>query len=266
MKKIINYVILLTVSTLLWNCKSEEPGPQVVPEPTTWELNLVENEPQPSWEPPASGVYQFSMTAIIRLSDFLETYADAGDEISAFVADECRGITKGIDTNGRSLYFLHIRGNSPEKQRVTLKYYSVRNKKTYVCRDLLEFTQNGTYGKASEPAIPPFEESGKYPEVMTAVVALAEPLPFDSRDKDLLAAFVGDECRGVGEAKVVEGKKVYMFEIRGKKEEKSSVYFQYYSFQTSGIYKASETFSFSKDGSNGNEGEPFMLSLQPVIE
>ena len=265
MKSVINYVILFAVSTMGWSCKSDEPGPVTVPEPE-WKLDLVENEPAPTWNTPGSGIYQFSMTAIIRLSEFLETYADANDEISAFVGDECRGIATVKENNGVKLFFLYIRGNSAEAQKVTLKYYSAKNKKTYVCQNLLEFEQNGTYGKVTKPAVPPFEESGKYPVVMTAVVALPESVPFDYRDKDMLAAFVGAECRGVGTLKDVNGKKVYLFEIRGKKDESASVYFQYYSLQTSGIYRAAETFQFSNGGNSGTEESPFLLSLQPVTE
>lgn len=236
----------------------------MVPEPK-WELDLVEDEPVPAWKAPESGIYQFSMTAIIRLSDFLEKYADPADEISAFVGDECRGIAT-VQENGTKLFFLYIRGNSGEAQKVTLKYYSAKNKKTYVCPDFLVFEQNGTYGKVSDPAVPPFEESGKYPETMTAVVSLPEALPFERRDKDILAAFVGDECRGVGEQVDATGKIVYQFEIRGKKDETASVYFMYYSMQSSGVYKAAESFPFVDEGVQGTLDVPFPVTLQPVVE
>lgn len=104
-----------------------------------------------------------------------------------------------------------------------MKYYSAKNKTTYTCRDFLVFEQNGTYGKVSDPAVPPFEESGKYPETMSAVVYLPETLPFERCDKDILAAFVGDECRGVGEQADIAGKVVYRFESRGRKDETASV-------------------------------------------
>lgn len=264
MKSVIFYMILMAASTCLWGCGSDEPGPAVVPEPK-WELDLVEDEPVPAWKAPESGIYQFSMTAIIRLSDFLEKYADPADEISAFVGDECRGIAT-VQENGTKLFFLYIRGNSGEAQKVTLKYYSAKNKKTYVCPDFLVFEQNGTYGKVSDPAVPPFEESGKYPETMTAVVSLPEALPFERRDKDILAAFVGDECRGVGEQVDATGKIVYQFEIRGKKDETASVYFMYYSMQSSGVYKAAESFPFVDEGVQGTLDVPFPVTLQPVVE
>ena len=162
MKQYIYQMIILAVSTCLWSCQDDDPTPTVVEEPD-WKLELVENDPEPEWEMPESGIYQFSMTGIMKLSDFLEGYADETDEVSAFIGNECRGVVKAQEYNGEKLFFLYIRGNSAEKQKVTLKYYSAKNKKLYVCNELFDFVQNGTYGKISDPAIPPFEESGKYP-------------------------------------------------------------------------------------------------------
>lgn len=94
----------------------------------------------------------------------------------------------------------------------------------------------------------------------------AEALPFERRDKDILAAFVGDECRGVGEQVDATGKIVYQFEIRGKKDETASVYFMYYSMQSSGVYKAAESFPFVDEGVQGTLDAPFPVTLQPVVE
>lgn len=159
MKQYIYQMMILAVSTCLWSCQDDDPKPTVVEEPD-WKLELVENDPEPEWEMPESGIYQFSMTGIMKLSDFLEGYADETDEVSAFI---------------------------------------------------------------------------------------------------------GNECRGVGTLTETDGRKVYQFEIRGKKGENAPVYFMYYSLQTSGIYKASESFPFADEGVKGSEEEPFTISLQPVV-
>lgn len=127
MKQYIYQMIILAVSTCLWSCQDDDPTPTVVEEPD-WKLELVENDPEPEWEMPESGIYQFSMTGIMKLSDFLEGYADETDEVSAFIGNECRGVVKAQEYNGEKLFFLYIRGNSAEKQKVTLKYYSAKNK------------------------------------------------------------------------------------------------------------------------------------------
>ena len=100
---------------------------------------------------------------------------------------------------------------------------------------------------------------------MTATVALTESLPFEQRYNDILAAFVGAECRCVWTFAEMDVRKVYQVEIRGKKGENAPVYFMYYSLQTSGIYKASESFPFIDEGVKGTVEEPFTISLQPVV-
>src|SRR5574344_146157 len=141
MKHIISYIILIAASTLLWSCvKSDDencPTPVKVEEPT-WTVDLSGTESAPTtWVTPSSGVYQYSMTAIITLSDFLAGYADSGDQVSAFIGSECRGIAKPQTVNGKTLFFLYIRGNSAETQKVSLKYYSAKNKITYTCANVV---------------------------------------------------------------------------------------------------------------------------------
>lgn len=253
-------MIIGAVTTFLWGC-SDEPEPKTVTNPQ-WQLDLVENESTPEWKAPESGVYQFSMTAIIRLSDFLEKYADSGDQVSAFIGDECRGVAT-VQNNGNKLFFLYIRGDQSEEEKVTLKYYSAKNKKTYVCEDLLVFEQNGIYGSLSEPAIPPFEDSGKYPASMTAVAACS--LAVDRSSADIFAAFVGNECRGVGEL-TAGGDNIYEIEIRGKENETSTVTFLYYSAQNSVIYQATETITFKDGSTQGTTDYPISLKFKLVTE
>ena len=105
MKQYIYQMIILAVSTCLWSCQDDDPTPTVVEEPD-WKLELVENDPEPEWEMPESGIYQFSMTGIMKLSDFLEGYADETDEVSAFIGNECRGVVKAQEYNGEKSYKL----------------------------------------------------------------------------------------------------------------------------------------------------------------
>ena len=49
--------MILAVSTCLWSCQDDDPKPTVVEEPD-WKLELVENDPEPEWEMPESGIYQ----------------------------------------------------------------------------------------------------------------------------------------------------------------------------------------------------------------
>lgn len=236
-----------------------EEGNKGIPD---WKLDLMSDESAPQWSEPANGIFQFSMTAIIRLSDYLEKYADDADQVAAFIGDECRG-TGSVETNGdQKLFFIYIKGNNSETGKVTLKYYSAKNKKTYICENLFDFVQNDHYGTAEFPEIAPFDLSGKYPQYMNATVTIPENFTTTPQDADIMAAFVGNECRGTGKLQIREdGKRTYEFEIRGTKETAQNIYFKYYSGEKDNVYKCPVAVPFVANSEFGTEEKPKEINL-----
>ncbi len=224
-----------------------------------WKLDLTGNDEAPQWNNPAEGVYQSSMTAVIRLSDFLQSYANGNDRIAAFVGDECRGTASPQDVEEQTLYFLYIKGNTSETDKVTLAYYSAANKKIYTCTDLLAFEQNGIYGTASDPQTPPFNKSGKYPYVMNAVVSLPDDFVATPQTDDKIGAFAGNDCRGVTVVTPKGDKGGYALEIRGTEESTQRIDFKYYSVADKKIYTCSASVPFEAGKSYGTETEPVVL-------
>lgn len=159
------------------------------------------------------------MTAAVLLSDYLRQFAGADDRIAAFIGDECRGTVNPIVYDGQYMFLLHIRGNSAESERLSLRYYSARKRRVYTCSDLTDFYPNGTYGTINEPMVPPFDETAKYPESMSVTVSVMEHPTFTRSDGDMIAAFIDDECRATAEPKLAEdGTVTYTFEVRGCKK------------------------------------------------
>lgn len=224
-----------------------------------WELDMKGNDETPQWSKPGEGMYQFSMTAVIRLSEFLERYADENDRIAAFIGNECRGISTPKNVDGVKLYFLYIKGNTSDTEKVTLTYYSARNNKIYSCDRLLDFEQNGVYGSANVPEIPPFNLSGKYPYVMNAVIALPDDFASTPQTSDIIGAFAGSECRGTGTATVNDGKAFYSLEIRGTGEATQHIDFRYYAATDRKMYNCAVSVPFEADGKYGTEADPLVL-------
>lgn len=285
--KHLKYIIFSVVTLLcLSNCKEEDIVYTTFPEPDwkvdlngyvdmpnwiageegnkgvpDWKLDLMSDEAAPQWTEPASGIFQFSMTAIVRLSDFLEKYADDADQMAAFIGDECRGVGSVEVNNGQKLFFIYIKGDNTES-KVTLKYYSAKNKKMYTCEGLFDFEQNNNYGTAEAPEIAPFDLSGKYPQFMNATVVMPDNFTATPQDADVMAVFVDNDCRGVGELKVTEdGKRVYEFEIRGTNEATQNIYFKYYSTEKDNIYKYPVAVPFAANSLFGTEENPEEIYL-----
>lgn len=262
-------LIAVTATLLLWSCSDNDTPeyPAKVDRPE-WAVSFSGDDEAPSWdaEIPAPGKYQFSMTAAIRLSDYLSRFAGADDRIAAFIGDECRGTVKPIVSDGQYMFLLHIRGNTAESERLSLRYYSARNRRIYTCRDLTDFYPNGTYGTVIDPVIPPFDDTSKYPESMTVTVCVSEHPTFTRSEGDMIAAFIDDECRATAEPEIAgDGTCTYTFEVRGCKNENGTVRFRYFSDQVSGIYDAYESLRFVKDGTEGTATEPFNLNLKPCL-
>ncbi len=103
--------------------------------------------------------------------------------------------------------------------------------------------------------------SGKYPLSMTAIVCLPENLKSYESDNDMLAAFVDDECRGVGSLKILGESRLYFVMIKGMASEQSKVSFRYYCNYTSYLYTTNDPLAFEIDKTYGTADEPMVLNL-----
>ena len=104
-------------------------------------------------------------------------------------------------------------------------------------------------------------EQGIYTESsMTAIVILPENLQAYAQDDDIVAAFAGNECRGIGE--LIEG--AYYILIKGSPEEYTGISFLYYSARNKYLYTTAPDLTFEPDASFGSVDEPKVLELSVV--
>jgi hypothetical protein len=111
-----------------------------------------------------------------------------------------------------------------------------------------------------EPPVWNVNHSAGYYENMTAVVKLPDNLaPYASND-DHLAAFAGNECRGVGV--LINGS--YFVSVKGTPEDQSNIRFMYYSAKNRYLYQTDELLSFDADVMFGTVDEPKVLMLKVI--
>ncbi|MDR2962841.1 MAG: hypothetical protein LBU90_04290 [Bacteroidales bacterium] len=121
--------------------------------------------------------------------------------------------------------------------------------------------------KDTEEVFPTYESpvwnvnhSAGYYENMTAVVKLPDNLtPYTSED-DHLAAFAGNECRGVGV--LING--VYFVSVKGSPEDQSNIRFMYYGAKNKYLYQTDDLLSFDADVIFGTVDEPKVLTLKVI--
>jgi hypothetical protein len=102
------------------------------------------------------------------------------------------------------------------------------------------------------------------PYSFTAIVSIPENIDTYSSDEDIVAAFIGDECHGIGNLVTSENgtKKVYYITVRGSDTESRQIVFRYYNSKLSYMYEAKTTVPFEIEGVWGSYDTPFMLDLQ----
>lgn len=102
----------------------------------------------------------------------------------------------------------------------------------------------------------------EYSASMTAVVQLSPDLFRNKGKADKLAAFIDDECRGLGERIQLDSGAVFFVLIHGKPSEQSKIQFKYYSERSSYMYQTEAFLDFILDANYGTVDEPRVLKLK----
>lgn len=236
----------------------DETGHDASPE---WHIDLAGDDEAPRWQAADDGTLQYSMTAVLRLSDFLRAWEHPDDRLAAFVDNECRGVATAEGTDGAKLYFLYIKGNNGDNP-VTLRYYSAANRRIYELPHVYDFFQNEEHGTASSPEVAPFEQATPYAQAMQAVVVLPQQLQDAAAQGDMLAAFCGTQCRGVARpATADDGTPCYTLEVRGAAGDDISL--KHYSASARQVYKSTERITFEPGADYGTASQPARPALLP---
>jgi hypothetical protein len=107
------------------------------------------------------------------------------------------------------------------------------------------------------------DTTGKYPVSMTAVVRLPQRLIPNIHPEDKMAAFINDECRGVGvQVNITDSVPVFYVMIHGTSSEQQKIAFKYYSSKDSYLFATSYFLDFAPDDNYGTIDKPAMLDLK----
>jgi hypothetical protein len=105
------------------------------------------------------------------------------------------------------------------------------------------------------------DDTGKYPATMTVVLALPATLATGAMENDKLAAFINDECRGVGVVVKVDKQNLFFVLVQGLADETSKITIRYYSNKTAYMYKSEPVITFSADATYGTAEDPQTIIL-----
>ena len=203
---------LLLCCALLAACGSDDDDIQksdgytiaTVTAPPNWEIDWQADQPRPDWQDPDITKYENWSFIRVQIEDALKPYTGSNDLMGIFVGDECRGmgspaIILGSDEENTTTYLFKAWYNQSDRpqQTVTLKYYSNRLRQVFTFSTIVTDDVEEDVGVESD-FIPPLTlGSSKFPVVTTFnAAALLDKASIIPAEGDVMAAFVGNECRG----------------------------------------------------------------------
>jgi hypothetical protein len=246
--------ILMTVAALatVWGCSTANDNEIETVKPTgctfehadrpAWSVDLTGNDAAPDWGNFNLSLYENSMYVLVTLQEELAAHSTEADRMAVFIGGERRTqlAVPNFYDDGAVRYVLRIYGNSTDRNvRFTLQYYSVALKQLFSIGTEEKFVPEFTYGNIKDFVPPLLKGCKKFPVQNQLTVSLPDQPPFTPDNNDLVADFVGSECRGVG----VAGKPFNVF--RTSETEKLTL--RYYSVQQAGIYTMAQTVTAETD-------------------
>jgi hypothetical protein len=228
---------------------------------------------QPDWETPPG--FSSSMTVIATLDLDGEASTDAADLLAAFVGDEVRGVSSPLDLGDVFVYFLTVVGDL-SNETVSFKAYDASTNQERTLCEKLNFRIDAVRGSVLTPyALYAADGAGQgtcplhwhvasgYDDQMTIYAALFLDGTRSGNPDDLVAAFAGEEVRGVGVPFEVGGEQVYLLNVSGDINGEALTFRVYGAIEKS-VYATIETVLFFDAATEGAPGTPVMLTTTPL--
>lgn len=173
-------------------------------EAPVWKIDWSNDQECPNWtEPDFSSIYENWHVLKVQLEDALQPYASDGDLMALFVNGELRGLAQpAVNVGGGTAtgkFLMKAWGNETGSETVnmSLQYYSQTLKHLFTLTYDITLDSDETTG-IDEAFIPEFTlGSAKYPVQKTVVVEpILTKVGLAPVSGNMVAAFVGEECRG----------------------------------------------------------------------
>lgn len=213
-KNILYSTVILLASLTLGACSSDDNEQKTegytvatVNQSPSWQINWESNDPRPNWQDPVTANYENWVVMLVQIEDVLKPYVSDDDLLALFVDGELRGLATpavgvgGFDEDDKSSFVMKAYGNESDQNQVsvTLSYYNSRLCQMFSRSTQMKYDIGKVYG-VDENLVPDFTLGGsKYPVVKEIGVSRFKiqisSVTTPTAD-DVIAVFVGDECRG----------------------------------------------------------------------
>ena len=213
MKNNLLYIQLLAllVSVVMTSCSSDSDNESIENHATfvkvdkapdwqnEWLDAMVYTDSKPDWELVDMSDFDSHSVLVVKLDKELIPRSTDDDIMAVFVDGECRAISPRNVVSDEISFVLNVRGSSSGfGSEFSLCYYSGG------LHQIFKVTEQGgilineyILGTDKDFTLPLIYGGNKFSDITICIVQLPDNAPFKQTDDDLIAAFVGGECRGV---------------------------------------------------------------------
>lgn len=245
MKSNLLYIQLLAllVSVVMTSCSSDSDDESIENHATfvkvdkapdwqnEWLDAMVYTDSKPDWELVDMSDFDSHSVLVVKLDKELIPRSTDDDIMAVFVDGECRAVSPRNVVSDEISFVLNVRGSSSGfGSEFSLCYYSGG------LHQIFKVTEHGgilineyILGTDKDFTLPIVFGGTKFSNITLCAVNVPDNAPFKQTDDDLIAAFVGDECRGVC-------KKNSVGLIIFTHSDDELVQLRYYSVEKGGIY------------------------------
>ena len=222
----------------------------------------------PDWQPPPPGAHPEAMavTGVVRVRGV--DLRSSSDLVAAFVDGEVRGVASPTLVGGRRVFFLSVAGSTgdavlgiPPDGTVTFRAYDASADVVHYLTPELLFDPGAPVGTASSPlvwtptsgepptwTVDPAAFEGSMTVTATVVDAAGGPV---AETGTRLAAFVGDELRGVADVRTTSlGPRAFLT-VYGGPGEVETLAFRVYRPGVGRVFGVAEAVAIDVGGSAG---------------
>ena len=213
MKSNLLYIQLLAllVSVVMTSCSSDSDDERIENHATfvkvdkapdwqnEWLDAMVYTDSKPDWELVDLSDFDSHSVLVVKLDKELIPRSTDDDIMAVFVDGECRAMSPRNVVSDEISFVLNVRGSSSGfGSEFSLCYYSGG------LHQIFKVTEQGgilineyILGTDKDFTLPLIYGGNKFSDITICIVQLPDNAPFKQTDDDLIAAFVGGECRGV---------------------------------------------------------------------
>lgn len=226
----------------------------------------------PSWSVDANA-YESTMTLTSAVFLNGARTGAQGDLIAAFSGDEVRGVASATPLGGSYVFLLTILADNTG-EAITFQYYDAVADQVVTLTETLAFEINANLGTASNPhalsgnradagvcisGTPSWSfNPADYESTMTITAAAYLDQVRTQHESDQIAAFVGEEVRGVATPTIVDSEWTFYLTVHGNNDGET-LSFQYYDAANAVIYPIVETLSFEANAQHGITSTPMAI-------